>query len=237
MNDTRLLDGLREVVSANAAYRTAFFISPFAGSGRVWEESFDAGGCLLMVHHAPGQSGHGPIVTIDGNADRKYVAMENRDVMIARHGASDVTRWEACCLDGGTVDDFLSRPLAMPLERPRAPFYAGNQWYLPVLQPGYDTHGDNLIVLDMTAQRYLPQMLDELSLLGSRVPRLVVITQEKHIQEVGRKTFFHYPISDLLILPSPGGVLIADMHLPFVLNAVGVALAAVWKTYLPLLPQ
>ncbi len=232
LNDTRLLDGLREVAAANAVYRTAFFISPFAGSGRVWEEYFDATGRLLMVHHAPGQSGHGPIVTIDGHADKKYVALDNRKVLIARHGASDVTRWEALCLEGGTVDDFLSRPPAMPFERPRAPFYAGNQWYLPVLQPGYDTHGDNLIVLDMTAERYMPMMLDELSLLGSRVPRLVVITQEKHIQTVGRKTFFHYPISDLLILPSPGGATIADMHLPLVLNAVGAALAAIWAATL-----
>ena len=169
-------------------------------------------------------------MTIDGNAEGKYVAVENRDRMIARYGAPDVARWEAHCLAGGTVDDFLSRIAATPLERPRVPFYAGKRWYLPVLNPGYDTHRDNLIILDMTAERYLPQMLDELSLLGSRVPRLVVITQEERIREAGRKTLFHYPISDLLVLPSPGGVPIADMHLPFVLDAVGVALAAVWKT-------
>ncbi len=118
----------------------------------------------------------------------------------------------------------------MPLERPRAPFYAGNQWYLPVLQPGYDTHRDNLIILDMTAERDLSQMLDELSLLGSRLPRLVILTQKERIREAGKDTLFHYPISDLLVLPSPGGTPIADMHLPFVLDAVGAALAAVWKT-------
>jgi hypothetical protein len=230
LDDAPLFEELREVAAANAAYRTAFFISPFAGSGRMWEEHFDAAGRLLMVHHAPGQCGHGPIVTIDGNAEGKYVAVENRDRMIARYGAPDVARWEAHCLAGGTVDDFLSRIAATPLERPRVPFYAGKRWYLPVLNPGYDTHRDNLIILDMTAERYLPQMLDELSLLGSRVPRLVVITQEERIREAGRKTLFHYPISDLLVLPSPGGVPIADMHLPFVLDAVGVALAAVWKT-------
>ncbi len=99
-----------------------------------------------------------------------------------------------------------------------------------MLQPDYDTHRDNLIILDMTAERYLPQMLDELSLLGSRVPRLVILTQEERIREAGKKTLFHYPISDLLVLPAPGGVPIADMHLPFVLNAVGAALAAVWQT-------
>jgi hypothetical protein len=225
-----LLEGLRTIAAAHADYRTAFFISPFAGSGRMWEEHFDAAGRLLMVHHAPGQSGHGPIVTIDGHADAKYVALEKRDRMIARHGAPAVDRWEALCLDGGNIDDFLSRPPAAPLEQPRAPFFTGDRWYLPVLRPGYDTRRDNLIILDMTAERHLPQMLDELSLLGSRMPRLVVITQEKRIQAAGKSTLFHCPISDLLVLPSPGGLPIADMHLPFVLDAVGVALAAVWKT-------
>ncbi len=230
LDDARLLEGLRTIAAAHADYRTAFFISPFASSGRMWEEHFDAAGRLLMVHHAPGQSGHGPIVTIDGHADAKYVALEKRDRMIARHGAPAVDRWEALCLDGGNIDDFISRPPAAPLERPRAPFYAGDRWYLPVLRPGYDTRRDNLIILDMTAERHLPQMLDELSLLGSRMPRLVVITQEKRIRAAGKNTLFHCPISDLLVLPSPGGLPIADMHLPFVLDAVGVALAAVWKT-------
>jgi hypothetical protein len=230
LGDAQLLDGMRDVAAANAAYRSAFFISPFSGSGRVWEEQCDAAGCLLLVHHAPGHFGHGPIVTIDGNAEEKYVAMENRDLMIARYGAPKVARWEAHCLEGGTIDDFLSRPPTKPLERPRAPFYADNRWYLPVLQPGYDTHRDSLIILDMTAERYLPQMLDELSLLGSRVPRLVVITQEERIREAGKNALFHCPISDLLVLPAPGGAPIADMHLPFVLAAVGVGLAAVWKT-------
>jgi glucosamine 6-phosphate synthetase-like amidotransferase/phosphosugar isomerase protein len=232
LNDAPLLEGLREVAAANAAYRTAIFLSPFAGSGRMWEERFDAAGRLLVVHHTLGQTGHGPIVTIDGNAAEKYVALEKRDRMMARYGAPDVVRWEAHCLAGGTVDDFLSRPSAMPLERPRAPFFSGNQWYLPVLQPGYDTRRDNLIILDMTAERHLPQVLDELSLLGSRVPRLVVITQEERIREAGKHTLFNYPISDVLVLPSPGGVPIADMHLPFVLNAVGVALASIWATTL-----
>jgi hypothetical protein len=61
------------------------------------------------------------------------------------------------------------------------------------------------------------------------VPRLVVITQEERLREAGSNTLFRYPISDLLVLPSPGGVPIADMHLLFVLSAVGVALADIWK--------
>ena len=229
MNDARLLTGVRDLAAANAGYRTAFFISPFAGSGRVWEERFDNAGGLMMVHHRPGHSGHGPIVTIDGLVD-KYVAMENRVDMAARYGMAEVARWEAHYLNGVTIDDFLARPPAMPLLRPRAPFYADNRWYLPVLQPDYDTRHDNLIILDLTGERDLPLMLDELSLLGSRLPRLAIITQEERIREAGEKTLFSFPVNDLLVLPSPHGGPIADLHLPIVLNAVGAALATIWKT-------
>lgn len=229
LNDVGLLAGLRDVAAANARYRTAFFISPLAGSGRVWEEQFDRAGCLMMVHHGPGHCGHGPIVTIDGRVD-KYVAIENRVDMVARYGRTEVARWEAHYLDGGTIDDYLDRPPAMPLLRPRAPFYADNRWYLPVLQPDYDTRRDNLIVLDLSGARDLPLMLDELSLLGSRLPRLVIITQEERMREAGEKTLFSFPVDNLLVLPSPHTGPIADLHLPFVLNAVGAALATIWKS-------
>jgi hypothetical protein len=228
LNDARLLTGLLDAAAANARYRTAFFISPFAGSGRVWEEQFDSAGCLMLVHHRPGHSGHGPIVTIDGKVD-KYVVMEDRIDMVARYGRTEVARWEAHCLDGGTIDDFLARPPATPLLRPRAPFYADNRWHLPVLQTDYDTRRDNLIILDLTGERDLPLMLDELSLLGSRLPRMAIITQEERIREAGEKTLFSFPVNDVLVLPSPQGGPIADLHLPFVLNVVGAALAAIWK--------
>lgn len=229
LNDDRLLAGLQGVAAANARYHTAFFISPFAGSGRMWEALFDRAGCLALVHHPPGQAGHGPIVTIDGVVDQKYVAMERREALAARYGEPAVARWEAEFLGGDSIDAFLARPPHGPVPRPRAPFYSADRWFLPVLQPDYDTRRDNLIVLDMTGERALPLMLDELSLLGSRAPRLVIITQEARMQEAGAKTLFSFPVSDLLILPPAGGGPIADMHLPLVLNAVGVALAAAWK--------
>ncbi|MCP4662643.1 MAG: hypothetical protein GY856_45185, partial [bacterium] len=177
LGDARLLAGAREIAAANARYRTAFFISPLAGVGRTWEERFDAAGRLIMVHHAPGHAAHGPIVTIDGAAADKYVAMEKRADMVARYGERDVARWEARRLSGG-IDEFMARPPMGALLRPRTPFYADNQWRLPVVRPDYDTRHDNLIILDMTGEREAPMMLDELSLLGSRAARLVVITQE-----------------------------------------------------------
>ena len=132
-------------------------------------------------------------------------------------------------MDGGAIDDFLTHPPTDPLFKPHAPFYTNNRWYLPVLQPEYDITHDNLIILDMTGERALPMMLDELSLLGSRIPRLVVITQKKRIREIEEKNLFSFPISNLVVVSLPQDEPIADMHLPLVLNAIGVALAAVWK--------
>lgn len=229
LNDDALQTGLQEVFAANARYRTAFFISPFAGSGRAWETQFDDEGHLLVVHHPPGQLGYGPIVTIDGQVDEKFVPLEKRTEMIERYGETRVDRWESWYLAGSTCDGFLADPPSAPLLQPKTPFYAANHWYLPVLQPGYDTHRDNLIILDMTSERYLPQSLDELSLIGSRYPRLVVITQAEWIREIGEKTLFSFPVSDLLVLPPVGGAPIPDFHLPFVLNALGVALAEIWR--------
>jgi hypothetical protein len=230
LNDAHLLESLQRITVENARYQTAFFISPLAGTGREWENAFDASGRLMMIHHPPGQTGHGPIVTIDGNADEKFVGLAQREDMLARYGEPALARWEARYLEGKSVDAFLAQPPAEPMLQPQVPFYAGHRWYLPVLQPDYDTRRDNLMILDMTGERALSAMLDELSLLGSRVPRLVVITQEERLREVGAETFFSFPVSNLLVLPTTAGASVADLHLPLVLGAVGVALAALWQT-------
>ena len=233
LNDEGLLEGLQRMAADNARYPSAFLISPFAGAGRVWERAFDAAGRLMMVHHPPGQSGHGPIVTIDGRADEKFVGLGKREDMVARYGKSTVRHWESQYLEGKSIDAFLARPPSPPLRQPQAPFYAGHHWYLPILLPDYETRQDNLIILDMTGERALPAMLDELSLLGSRVPRLVVITQEDRLRQVGAETFFSFPVSNLLVLPTVGGAPIADLHLPLVLNALGVVLADLWQAASP----
>lgn len=163
LNPKAFLNELQDIAGVNKRYRTGFFISPFASCGSTWETQFDFSGCLTLVYHVPGHLSHGPIVTIDGAADDKYVAMEAREELVERYSEADVSQWEALCLDEGNVDDFLSRPPKSPLFRPRTPFFTNNRWYLPVLQPYYDTSHDNLIILDMTGERALPVMLDELS--------------------------------------------------------------------------
>ncbi len=92
LGDARLLARIREIAEANAGWRIALFISPLAGSGRAWEDHFDAGGRVMMVHHAPGRIAHGPIATIDGAAAEKWVALENRSEMTAPCGESRVAR-------------------------------------------------------------------------------------------------------------------------------------------------
>jgi glucosamine 6-phosphate synthetase-like amidotransferase/phosphosugar isomerase protein len=229
LDDERLLAELRRTAASNGRYRTALFVSPSACIGRAWEACFDAVAPLMVVHHPPGHSGHGPIVTIDGRVDEKYVALERRSDMMDRFGTTMVERWEAGYLAGATTDEFLSGPPPVPPSRPGGPFPAGGRWYIPELVPTYDTRQDNLVILDMTGERDLPVMLDELSLLGSRFPRLVILTQEERLREAGEKAFFSAPVGDMLILPSPRRAPVADLHLPVVLEAVGAALADVWR--------
>lgn len=69
----------------------------------------------------------------------------------------------------------------------------------------------------------------ELRRLGSRLPRLVIISQEERIRQAREKILFNFSVSELLVLRSQFGAPIADLHLPFALNAVGAALAAIWK--------
>ena len=132
-----------------------------------------------------------------------------------------------CSISGASIRP--TRRACRPPSRPGAPFPAGGRWYIPELVPTYDTRQDNLVILDMTGERDLPVMLDELSLLGSRFPRLVILTQEERLREAGEKAFFSAPVGDMLILPSPRRAPVADLHLPVVLEAVGAALADVWR--------
>ncbi len=228
MQAPRLLEELRETALVNTRYRTAFFISPFASSGRVWEKQFESGGGPMMVHHIPSHASHGPIVTIDNRLEAKYAALDKRGQMVLDYGETRVARWEKLYLGGRDVDVFSANPPKESEPRPLAPFESGGRWFLPELRPGYDTRHDNLIFLDMTNERDLPVMLDELSVLGSRAARLVVITQPKRIKEIGENTLFRFPISGLIKLPSLHDAPIPDLYLPYVLNALAIAAAAVW---------
>jgi hypothetical protein len=229
LNNGRLLEEIREVADANVRYRTAFFISPFTASGRFWEKQFDRSGGPMVVHHLPGNAGHGPIVTIDGDAEEKYISLTHRADMVACYGEGNVAKWEGVFLNSVSVDRFLAQVPDLSARRPKAPFFTDSHWHLPVLNPDYDTRKDNLILLDMTSERDLPVMLDELSLLGSRLPRLVILTQKERIREVGEKSLFSFPVSNLVVLPEIDGHPIADLHLPLVLMGVGAALAGAWN--------
>lgn len=232
MQAPHLFEKLRETALVNVRYRTAFFISPFAISGRVWEKQFESSGGLMMVHHIPSHASHGPIVTIDNHLD-KYAALDKRGQMVLDYGEARVARWEKHYLNGRDVDAFNDNPPKKSEPKPLAPFESGGRWFLPELRPGYDTRYDNLIFLDMTSERDLPLMLDELSVLGSRAARLIVITQPKRIEEIGEETLFRFPISGLIQLPSLHDAPIADLYLPFALNALAIATEAAWPVNRP----
>jgi hypothetical protein len=227
LSEERLLASMREAAVANAGYRSALFVSPFAGSGRVWQQWFDASGCLTMLHHVPGHCGHGPIVTIDGETDRKYVALEDRASMVARYGESEVADWEARFLEGRKVDDFLARPPTAASLRSRWPMFAG-RWYLPVIRAGYNWRRDNLVFLDLTAQRHLPVMLDDLSLFAGRMARTILVAQEALVSDLGDNDLIKFSERIWLTTPQDGPV--SELNLPFVLDAVGIVLAMVWKS-------
>ncbi|MDZ7698538.1 MAG: hypothetical protein U5R49_16970 [Deltaproteobacteria bacterium] len=115
--------------------------------------------------------------------------------------------------------------------RVQTPFFGEGHWYFPELRDDYDATQDNLIILDATSERYFRQALDELAVYGCRYARLVVITQEVFASAGDKKErpLFQYPMSHLLKLPalkgSKGKVPIPDLHLPFVMNLVGMAMA------------
>ena len=85
---------------------------------------------------------------------------------------------------------------------------------------------DNLIVLDATSNRYLPQALDEIATLGCRFPRMVLITQTAFLEPKICEQLYKFPVSSTIALPANGDGSIPDMHLPFVLNIVGEEFSA-----------
>ncbi len=228
-SDASLPAGLTECFTANRGYATAFFVGPPGGSGLFWEDAFARIGRLVLVRHGFGEAVHGPIVSVDSRgAALKYVPLEKRTIMAATYGAATVARWEQNFLGARTVDEFATvADLAKGLSP--SPFFAEGRWYLPVLRQDYDPLLDNLILLDATSDRYFHTALDELSVFGSRYARLAVITQAAFGGRAEIGALQVQPVSHFLKL-SGGASLngaIAELLLPVVLNAVGMAAAGI----------
>ncbi len=229
LQDTELRRSLQRSIEDNAGYKTGFFIGPGSGSGLAWVHRFDRNGRRVMEWYPFGESAHGPLVTVDNRADRKFVRLESRQRMVAGYGEETVRSWEERFLGGLDTDSFLRAPQKQKKGIVSA-FYAEGAWYVPVLRPDYDEREDNLILVDASSDRFLGQAVDELSTFGCRFARLTVITQRSFLEQGRLGSLTDHPISHLLLLPSPAGDRgeepISEFLLPFALNVLGVATAA-----------
>lgn len=232
LSDGELRRHIRRIMRANRKYHTAFYIGPPAGSGLSWVQRFDRIQGPDTAWHSFGTCAHGPLATVDNNVKAKYIRLQGRKKMIAEYGEKRVMRWERYYLGGLTADQFLQgkRPVADPLHPGPKAFFAEGDWYIPALHPDYDTVEDNLIILDATRSHYFSQALDELSTLGCRNARIILITQKAFVRMPDKKALFTHPFSHLIRIPSPKdkeeALPVSGFILPFLMEIIGIALAA-----------
>lgn len=230
LNDTRLRHSLDEAAQDNQGYSTGLFVGPASGKGLTWVTRFDMTGRLILEWYPFGESAHGPLVTVDSRVGEKFVPLRRRARMCEAYGEAAVQKWEMSFLQGQDVDSFLKSEPYQITETLVGPFYAQGQWFLPVLQPGYDLGNDNLIIIDGSSERYSGQAMDELSTFGCRFARTIVISQEAFKQAKKLEGLTAHPVSHVLLLPALGGGKgvqpVTEFLLPFAVNILGVGLAA-----------
>jgi hypothetical protein len=230
LNQAALLDTIRQAMASNQSYDTAFFISSPTGHGPSWVAYFDAISRFFMEAHNYGASVHGPLVTVDPKVARKFVKLEPRKDMLAQYGERQVALWEDQFLQGQDVDQFTAKPALHDHHNWHSPFFAGDDWYLPVLHPTYKTDEDNLIIIDATSERFLPQAMDELATFGCRHPRMIVITQEPFLASISQTVGGKFPIADMVVIPGVKGheaqIPLSEFHLPLAMNLVAMAMAS-----------
>jgi glucosamine 6-phosphate synthetase-like amidotransferase/phosphosugar isomerase protein len=236
LRKTAIKNELTGALKANSGYASAFFLGPPVGAGLYWEETFNRAGGLILESHLYGESVHGPIVTVDGRVDDKFVRLENTKRMISAHGKRKVSQWEKRFFEDTGIDAFLRHPMRDLGRIGPKPFYAEGHWYLPVLQKDYHAGDDNLIIIDATSERYFEGALDELATFGCRYARLMVLTQAAFRQDPDKKVLYQYPVSHLIELPALRGkngeaIPVSDFLLPLVINALGVAAASATATF------
>ncbi len=220
-------------MAVNREYETMFYIGPPAGTGLAWSDKFDRTGTMLCEQHLFGKSAHGPLVTVDSRVDAKFIKLEDRKEMLSKFGRKKVELWENSYLAGKTMDEFIKAPPADLCYEEKTPFFADGTWYLPELQPGYNTLNDNLIVMDAAWERHLDKAIDEISTFGSRYPRMILITQQAFLNEKAKEALYRFPVSSTILLPETPAGPAAEMHLPFVLNMIGEELSACFERQVP----
>ena len=226
LNNPDLKKSVATCVTLNSRYQSLFYIGPPTGAGQAWVNRLDRTGMMLAEHHTFGESVHGPLVTIDPRVAEKFIKVGTREKLITKFGADQVATWEHRYLTDQDIDSFIKTPPADLAGIEKTPFYADDAWYFPELNPAYDIDNDNLIVLDASSNRYFPQALDEMSTLGCRYPRMILITQAAFLNSKNRKQLYKFPVSSTITLPEIAAGPIPEMHLPFVLNIIGEEFSA-----------
>ncbi len=227
-NDT-LHRQIQQVIHENMDYSKLLFLTGMRGNCLAWKIALTAARSRGVESDPFGVSAYSHLVLVDGQVENKYVKLEPRPRMVKIHGEIQVQEWETRYLGGASVDAFLSIT-SMPFS-PEAvlPFYVDDQWYLPVLTPGYDTNNDCLIIIDATSEAAFDAALDELATFGSRYARMVVITQQGFAGDARLANLKKYPLSHIVMVPGPldkngdAGV-ISDYLLPVVISLLGGAM-------------
>jgi glucosamine 6-phosphate synthetase-like amidotransferase/phosphosugar isomerase protein len=234
LQDASIQLRLEELLAANRAYSTAYYVGPPEGSGLLWEEAFDRSGRLTMVSHPFGESVHGPIVTVDHRIKVKYIALQAREAMVELYGHAVVTGWERTYFGGRPIDSRLTAAGAGQGFAP-TPFFAEGCWYLPVLRNDYNADQDNLIILDATSRRHFNLALDELSVFGCRHARIAVMTQNAFERLPESSTLWVQPVSHFITLPGVSSLegTIPELLLPVVRHMVGRAAAGAGECHPP----
>lgn len=230
LNDANLDLQIRQAVALNRNYRSASFLGSNRGTGLAWSECFDRSGSLAVESYLYAEGAYGPVVTVDSDP-RKYVPLGSRLEMVTTFGADRIAAWEKQFLGGRSVDDFTAAPDITSIRPEARPLLVEGTWYLPVLRPDYAADRDNLIIVDATSGRNIPQAMDALSVYGCRYARIVLIVQRPEAGEELPKGLFQYPLSQVLELPPLylGGrnFAIPDQLLPPAMNLVAVRMASV----------
>ncbi len=229
LGDRALKSEIANCSAANHKYKTMFYIGPPVGIGASWSDLFDRIDGILLTPHLYGESGHGPLVTVDSQVENKFVMLRWRKEMVSDFGEKRVARWENDYLRGVKVDVFLAAPADILPSEKDMPFFVNGQWYIPELLPDYNTAKDNLILIDASHPRYFDQALDEISTFGCRFSRMILVTQQAFLEEQGQAFLYRYPVSGTIILPRIAGAPIPPMHLPAVMNLIGMELATCMK--------
>ncbi|WP_022666695.1 SIS domain-containing protein [Desulfospira joergensenii] len=229
LDNAALRQRIHRAILENLQYDKQLFVSGFQGNCTSWQTGFGRGNPRGVESESFGICAYHHLVMVDPRVGKKFVNIGLREAMLAVYPEKEILAWEHRYLTGTTMDDFLKNP-SMPIQQDSVlPFYIDDQWYLPVLRPGYDAGQDCLVILDATSESQFDAALDDLATFGSRYARIIVITQQGFARDARLANLKKYPLSHILLLPgipeksgAPG--IISDFLLPVMVNLVGSAM-------------